>query len=47
MNAEDRLELADGQQAIEFVTQDGQKVRLVTSLNIDPLQLASEYLTIV
>lgn len=47
MNAENRLELAEGQQTIEFITQDGQKVRLVTSLNIDPLQLPSEYLNIV
>ncbi|OXU19960.1 hypothetical protein TSAR_013867 [Trichomalopsis sarcophagae] len=47
INAENQLELADDQQAIEFITQDGQKVRLVTSLNVDPLQLASEYLTIV
>lgn len=34
-------------EAIEFTTQDGQKVRLVTSYHVDPMQLASEYLTIV
>lgn len=37
----------DGEQAIEFMTQDGQKVRVLTSCPIDPMQLASEYLTIV
>ncbi|XP_036149519.1 zinc finger and SCAN domain-containing protein 2 isoform X2 [Monomorium pharaonis] len=39
--------LVDGEQAIEFMTQDGQKVRILTTCPIDPLQLASEYLTIV
>lgn len=39
--------IADSEQAIEFTTQDGQKVRLVTSYHVDPMQLASEYLTIV
>ncbi|KYQ47749.1 hypothetical protein ALC60_13225 [Trachymyrmex zeteki] len=39
--------LPDGGQAIEFMTQDGQKVRVLTSYPIDPIQLASEYLTIV
>ncbi|XP_011175624.1 zinc finger and SCAN domain-containing protein 2 isoform X2 [Solenopsis invicta] len=39
--------LMDGEQAIEFMTQDGQKVRVLTSCPIDPMQLASEYLTIV
>lgn len=47
MGGEDQTEISDGQQAIEFTTQDGQKVRLVTSYHVDPLQLASEYLTIV
>lgn len=42
-----QIQLNDGQQAIEFTTQEGKKVRLVTSINVDPLQLASEYLTIV
>ncbi|XP_076234938.1 uncharacterized protein LOC143179528 isoform X2 [Calliopsis andreniformis] len=37
----------ENEQAIEFTTQDGQKVRLVTSYHVDPIQLASEYLTIV
>ncbi|XP_011299469.1 zinc finger protein 271-like [Fopius arisanus] len=37
----------DGEQTIEFTTQDGQKVRLVAPYHVDPLQLASEYLTIV
>lgn len=40
-------EIDDGAQTIEFTTQDGQKVRLVTSYHVDPMQLASEYLTIV
>lgn len=35
------------EQTIEFTTQDGQKVRLVASYNVDPMQSASEYLTIV
>ncbi|XP_011883064.1 PREDICTED: zinc finger protein 271-like [Vollenhovia emeryi] len=39
--------LVDGEQAIEFVTQDGQKVRVLTSYPVDSMQLASEYLTIV
>ncbi|XP_043264633.1 zinc finger and SCAN domain-containing protein 2-like isoform X1 [Colletes gigas] len=39
--------IAESEQAIEFTTQDGQKVRLVTSYHVDPMQLASEYLTIV
>ncbi|XP_011058308.1 PREDICTED: uncharacterized protein LOC105148332 [Acromyrmex echinatior] len=39
--------LSDSGQAIEFMTQDGQKVRVLTSYPIDPIQLASEYLTIV
>ncbi|XP_015431124.1 PREDICTED: zinc finger and SCAN domain-containing protein 2-like [Dufourea novaeangliae] len=39
--------IAENEQAIEFTTQDGQKVRLVTSYHVDPIQLASEYLTIV
>ncbi|KAL2718806.1 zinc finger protein 3-like [Vespula squamosa] len=47
MGVEDQAEISDGQQAIEFTTQDGQKVRLVASYHVDPLQLASEYLTIV
>ncbi|XP_043276637.1 zinc finger protein 41-like [Venturia canescens] len=40
-------EIDDGAQTIEFTTQDGQKVRLVTSYHVDPMQLTSEYLTIV
>ena len=47
MGAEEQAEMMDGEQTIEFMTQDGQKVRLVTSYHVDPLQLASEYLTIV
>ncbi|XP_043677255.1 zinc finger protein 347-like isoform X1 [Vespula pensylvanica] len=47
MGGEDQTEMSDGQQAIEFTTHDGQKVRLVASYHVDPLQLASEYLTIV
>ncbi|KAL0118070.1 hypothetical protein PUN28_009030 [Cardiocondyla obscurior] len=43
----EQAELVDGEQAIEFTTQDGQKVRVLTSYPVDPLQLASEYLTIV
>ncbi|XP_063984005.1 zinc finger protein 184-like isoform X2 [Diachasmimorpha longicaudata] len=40
-------EIEDGEQTIEFTTQDGQKVRLVAPYHVDPIQLASEYLTIV
>ncbi|XP_015108646.1 zinc finger protein 271 [Diachasma alloeum] len=40
-------DIGDGEQTIEFTTQDGQKVRLVAPYHVDPLQLASEYLTIV
>ncbi|KAK2581207.1 hypothetical protein KPH14_008006 [Odynerus spinipes] len=47
MGGEEQTEITDGQQAIEFTTQDGQKVRLVTSYHVDPMQVASEYLTIV
>ncbi|XP_018057196.1 PREDICTED: zinc finger protein 189-like isoform X5 [Atta colombica] len=43
----DQAGLPDGGQTIEFMTQDGQKVRVLTSYPIDPIQLASEYLTIV
>ncbi|XP_076390311.1 uncharacterized protein LOC100874963 isoform X2 [Megachile rotundata] len=39
--------ITDNEQAIEFTTQDGQKVRLVASYHVDPMHLASEYLTIV
>ncbi|XP_076176968.1 uncharacterized protein LOC143151563 isoform X3 [Ptiloglossa arizonensis] len=39
--------ITENEQAIEFTTQDGQKVRLITSYHVDPIQLASEYLTIV
>lgn len=44
---DDIEELDEGEQTIEFTTQDGQKVRLVTSYHVDPSQLTSEYLTIV
>ncbi|XP_015516983.1 zinc finger and SCAN domain-containing protein 2 isoform X1 [Neodiprion lecontei] len=48
METEEQTEdIMDGEQTIEFTTQDGQKVRLVTSYHVDPMQLASEYLTIV
>jgi hypothetical protein len=36
--------LVEGEQTIEFVTQDGQKVRLVTSYEVDPLHLNTDYL---
>ncbi|XP_076545050.1 uncharacterized protein LOC117604279 isoform X1 [Osmia lignaria lignaria] len=39
--------ITENEQAIEFTTQDGQKVRLVASYHVDPMHLASEYLTIV
>lgn len=39
--------IVDGEQAIEFTTQDGQKVRVLTSYHVDGMQLAPEYLTIV
>ncbi|XP_066593570.1 uncharacterized protein [Prorops nasuta] len=44
---EGQPEMVDSEQTIEFTTQDGQKVRLVTSYHVDPLHLTSEYLTIV
>ncbi|XP_068986699.1 zinc finger protein 568-like isoform X1 [Bombus flavifrons] len=47
MEESEQSGIADSEQAIEFTTQDGQKVRLVTSYHVDPMQLASEYLTIV
>ncbi|XP_015608375.1 zinc finger protein 287 isoform X2 [Cephus cinctus] len=47
MGSEEQEEIMNEEQTIEFTTQDGQKVRLVTSYHVDPLQLASEYLTIV
>ncbi|XP_043504113.1 PR domain zinc finger protein 5-like isoform X1 [Polistes fuscatus] len=47
MGGEEQAEMSDGQHAIEFMTNDGQKVRLLTSYHVDPLHLASEYLTIV
>ncbi|KAG7208297.1 hypothetical protein KM043_014539 [Ampulex compressa] len=47
MEGAERGEIGENEQAIEFTTQDGQKVRLVTSYHVDPMQLASEYLTIV
>uniref|UniRef100_A0A6V7I3C8 C2H2-type domain-containing protein n=1 Tax=Bracon brevicornis TaxID=1563983 RepID=A0A6V7I3C8_9HYME len=40
-------DIGEGEQAIEFMTQDGQKVRLVAPYHVNPLQLATEYLTIV
>lgn len=36
--------LVEEEQAIEFMTQDGQKVRLVTSYEVDPLSLSTDYL---
>jgi hypothetical protein len=36
--------LVEREQAIEFLTQDGQKVRLVTSYEVDALNLNSDYL---
>ncbi|XP_076298916.1 uncharacterized protein LOC143217987 isoform X1 [Lasioglossum baleicum] len=47
MEESEQSGITDNEQAIEFTTQDGQKVRLVTSYHVDPIQLASEYLTIV
>ncbi|XP_043791860.1 zinc finger protein 62 homolog [Apis laboriosa] len=47
MEESEQSGIAENEQAIEFTTQDGQKVRLVTSYHVDPMQLASEYLTIV
>lgn len=47
MGESEQSGIAENEQAIEFTTQDGQKVRLVTSYHVDPMQLASEYLTIV
>ncbi|OAD56631.1 hypothetical protein WN48_03092 [Eufriesea mexicana] len=47
MEESEQSTIAENEQAIEFTTQDGQKVRLVTSYHVDPMQLASEYLTIV
>ncbi|XP_015174342.1 PREDICTED: zinc finger and SCAN domain-containing protein 2-like isoform X2 [Polistes dominula] len=47
MGGEEQAEISDGQHTIEFMTSDGQKVRLLTSYHVDPLHLASEYLTIV
>ncbi|XP_020277480.1 zinc finger protein 3-like [Pseudomyrmex gracilis] len=39
--------IADGQHSsIEFLTADGQKIRVLSSYPIDPMQLTSEYLTI-
>ncbi|XP_015174343.1 PREDICTED: zinc finger and SCAN domain-containing protein 2-like isoform X3 [Polistes dominula] len=46
MGGEEQAEISDGQHTIEFMTSDGQKVRLLTSYHVDPLHLASEYLTI-
>ena len=47
MEESEQQGITGNEQAIEFTTQDGQKVRLVTSYHVDPMQLASEYLTIV
>ncbi|XP_078042216.1 uncharacterized protein LOC144472755 isoform X2 [Augochlora pura] len=47
MEESEQSGITGNEQAIEFTTQDGQKVRLVTSYHVDPIQLASEYLTIV
>nr|XP_033337684.1 zinc finger protein 665-like isoform X2 [Megalopta genalis] len=47
MEESEQSGITENEQAIEFTTQDGQKVRLVTSYHVDPIQLASEYLTIV
>lgn len=47
MEESEQSGMAENEHAIEFTTQDGQKVRLVTSYHVDPMQLASEYLTIV
>ncbi|KAL6258746.1 hypothetical protein P5V15_010696 [Pogonomyrmex californicus] len=43
----EEAEFVDGDQAIEFMTQDGQKVRVLTTYPVDSMQLSSEYLTIV
>ncbi|KAJ9575348.1 hypothetical protein L9F63_025701, partial [Diploptera punctata] len=42
---DDVSQLVEGEQAIEFMTQDGHKVRLVTSYDVDPLQLNADYLS--
>ncbi|XP_014487688.1 PREDICTED: zinc finger protein 3-like [Dinoponera quadriceps] len=39
--------IMDSEHAIEFTTQDGQKVRVLTSYHVDGMQLTPEYLTIV
>ncbi|PNF36325.1 hypothetical protein B7P43_G00537 [Cryptotermes secundus] len=41
---EDVSHLVEEEQAIEFMTQDGRKVRLVTSYEVDPLHLNTDYL---
>ncbi|XP_058809271.1 zinc finger protein 665-like [Phymastichus coffea] len=46
IDSNERLELSDGQQTIEFITQDGQKVRLLTAMSIDSSHVTPEYLTI-
>ncbi|XP_025268545.1 zinc finger protein 271-like isoform X2 [Camponotus floridanus] len=45
----EQTEIADGEQTIEFMTQDGQKVRVLTSYPTDPMRidLTPEYMTIV
>ncbi|XP_034945340.1 zinc finger protein 3-like isoform X2 [Chelonus insularis] len=45
--SEEAPSITDSEQAIEFTTEDGQKLRLVPSYHVDSLQLTSEYLTIV
>ncbi|XP_032689441.1 zinc finger and SCAN domain-containing protein 2-like isoform X1 [Odontomachus brunneus] len=39
--------IVDNEHTIEFTTQDGQKVRVLTSYHVDGMQLTPEYLTIV
>ncbi|XP_072746124.1 uncharacterized protein [Anoplolepis gracilipes] len=45
----EQTEIADNEQTIEFMTQDGQKVRVLTSYPVDPMRidLTPEYMTIV
>ncbi|CAL1689498.1 unnamed protein product [Lasius platythorax] len=45
----EQTEIADGEQTIEFMTQDGQKVRVLTSYPVNPMQvdLSPEYMSIV
>ncbi|KAJ8681045.1 hypothetical protein QAD02_016832 [Eretmocerus hayati] len=46
VNEDDKPQSVDSQQTIEFITQNGQKVRVLAPIDLDAMQLATGYLNI-